>query len=289
MMPKVSVCIPCYVSTQGRLNTLLESIDSVLKQTFRDFELWVIDDASPIQWYHEYKTADPRVHIIPERERRGLIGNVIRAMSYGKSPILKPMTDDDILDETYLEKTVPLVEQYGFVITAQCSSLEKFKQKAGDHRFPPGMFAENVHCLFPAQIFTREHYIALGGYDPETPIHFDYDFTVRSYFIAGGYLLNEALCFFREWPESTTCASRNIYTNFSESARTYRKLLGFSRRTDAILRWTGIKNALLAMATIAKNPRHLSTSSQRASLREFIHHNLRLILCSKNQSPTLKR
>ena len=41
-LPLVSVIIPTY----NRSSLVLEAVDSVLKQTFRDFELIVVDDGS---------------------------------------------------------------------------------------------------------------------------------------------------------------------------------------------------------------------------------------------------
>lgn len=60
-MPKVSVCIPMYNSELY----LRESIDSVLSQTFDDFELLIIDDGSTdssCQIVESY--SDPRIRLL---------------------------------------------------------------------------------------------------------------------------------------------------------------------------------------------------------------------------------
>ena len=44
-MPKISIIIPTY----NRANLLAKSINSVLSQTYKDFELIIINDK-----YHEY-------------------------------------------------------------------------------------------------------------------------------------------------------------------------------------------------------------------------------------------
>ncbi len=70
-MPHVSVIIP----THNRLKTLPRAVASVLAQSYTDYDLWVIDDASD-DGTREYLTAlveqNPRVHILTNEKNSGV-------------------------------------------------------------------------------------------------------------------------------------------------------------------------------------------------------------------------
>ncbi|MFN5978718.1 MAG: glycosyltransferase family 2 protein, partial [Pseudanabaena sp.] len=69
-MPKVSVIVPVYNVEKY----IAETIDSVLAQTFTDFELIIIDDESKDRSIAICQgIADPRIHIIHQKNR-GLAG-----------------------------------------------------------------------------------------------------------------------------------------------------------------------------------------------------------------------
>src|SRR3546814_19912085 len=76
--PQVSVVMSVY---NGE-DYLSESIDSILRQTFEDFEFIIVDDASSdrtsriLAGYHE-----SRLHILPNDARRGITGSLNRLLS----------------------------------------------------------------------------------------------------------------------------------------------------------------------------------------------------------------
>ena len=59
-MPKVSIVIPAY----NAIAYLPEAVDSVLQQTFTDFEVLIVDDGSSdgtVEWANQM--TDPRVRV----------------------------------------------------------------------------------------------------------------------------------------------------------------------------------------------------------------------------------
>lgn len=65
--PSVSVVIPAY----NRAHLIGAAINSVLAQTYRDFELIVVDDASNDGLAALSTFADPRIHLLKHTENRG--------------------------------------------------------------------------------------------------------------------------------------------------------------------------------------------------------------------------
>ena len=83
-MPEISVIVPVYKVEQW----LGPCVDSILNQTFRDFELILVDDGSPDNsgaLCEEYAKKDPRVRVlhkangdVPPGERRYLYRAMVR-------------------------------------------------------------------------------------------------------------------------------------------------------------------------------------------------------------------
>ena len=70
MNPTLSIIVPCY----NQAAFLSETLDSILKQTFRDWECIVVNDGSPdntSQVAGRYVELDPRFSLI-ETENRGV-------------------------------------------------------------------------------------------------------------------------------------------------------------------------------------------------------------------------
>jgi glycosyltransferase involved in cell wall biosynthesis len=103
MKPLISVCIPTY---NGE-SYLSECLDSVLAQTFSDFELLIVDDQSSDQTLDivkKYAEKDLRIRIIQNRSNLGLVGNWNNCIDLAKGEFIKFVFQDDLIVPECLEK-----------------------------------------------------------------------------------------------------------------------------------------------------------------------------------------
>ncbi|MBP0000442.1 MAG: glycosyltransferase family 2 protein [Cyanobacteria bacterium SID2] len=106
-MPKVSVCIPTY----NRAHYLTYSVNSVLAQTYTDFELIICDDASSDNTPDVVKQwDDPRIRYIrhPQNIRRSR--NMRSGFEAATGEYFIKFDDDDALCPEFLEKTVKVLD-----------------------------------------------------------------------------------------------------------------------------------------------------------------------------------
>lgn len=105
-MPKVSVVIPAY----NAMLYLPETLESVLSQTFADFEVLIINDGSSdniAQWFS--KVTDPRVILISQ-ENQGLPGTRNKGIAHAQGEYIAFLDADDLWEPTKLEKQVRCLE-----------------------------------------------------------------------------------------------------------------------------------------------------------------------------------
>lgn len=109
MKPKVSFAIPCYKLA----HFLGECVNSILAQTYGDFELLILDDCSPDETAKvaaEFK--DPRVRYIRNEANLGHIRNFNKGISLARGQYIWLISADDCLRRQYvLEKYVNLLER----------------------------------------------------------------------------------------------------------------------------------------------------------------------------------
>lgn len=107
--PKVSVIMPSY----NKEKYIGASIDSVLNQTFQDFELIIIDDVSKdhsvdiIQMYQ-----DERIRFYQNTENVGIAQNRNRAIDLAKGEYIALLDADDISTNFRLEKEVEYLDHH---------------------------------------------------------------------------------------------------------------------------------------------------------------------------------
>lgn len=91
-MPSVTVAIPMYNAAPH----LRECLDSVLAQTFRDFELLIVDDGSTddsVEIVRSY--ADPRIRLL--LNRHDYIGSLNLLLSEARGKYIARMDADDVM------------------------------------------------------------------------------------------------------------------------------------------------------------------------------------------------
>lgn len=112
-MPSVSVVMPAYnVSRYIR-----EAIESVIRQTFTEWELVIVDDGSTddtLALACEYERKDHRIRVIKMPYGSGSVYQPRkRAIMEACAEIVAPLDADDMIENTYLEKLLHRMRQTG--------------------------------------------------------------------------------------------------------------------------------------------------------------------------------
>jgi glycosyltransferase involved in cell wall biosynthesis len=107
--PTVSIGLPVYNGAAY----LAETIESILAQTYADFELILCDNASTDgteEICRDYAARDPRIRYHRQPRNIGACGNYDMAFHMGRGRYFKWAAHDDLLAPTFLEKLVPVLE-----------------------------------------------------------------------------------------------------------------------------------------------------------------------------------
>lgn len=94
---------------------LRESLDSLLLQTFSDFELVISDNASTDETpdiCREFATRDPRIRYFRQEKNLGSAGNFNRVFELSQSEYFKWAAVDDICAPTYIERCVQVLDRH---------------------------------------------------------------------------------------------------------------------------------------------------------------------------------
>jgi len=210
--PIISVCIPSY---NGE-NYIGETIESVLSQTYKDFELVITDDCSTdrtIDIIGEYK--DYHIRLIKNESNLGAEDNCNKVISESKGKYIKLLHHDDLLYSSCLENQVEILEAFENkdVVLVCCGRdiinerdrkilQRKFKGKSG--RFSGGqiikktvragtnIIGEPSSVLFRSDILRKT-----GGFDGSIPYLTDLDLWCRMLLHGDIYISSKVLCAFR--------------------------------------------------------------------------------------------
>lgn len=124
-IPLVTVLLPVYNGERF----LADAVKSVLSQTFRDFELLVVDDGST-----DGSTAilesfsDPRIRVIKNEKRQKLAGALNRGIDNARGTYIARMDADDICMPERLETQVKFMESHPEIGMCGC-----WIRTIGDH------------------------------------------------------------------------------------------------------------------------------------------------------------
>lgn len=110
MQPKVSIIVPIYKVEKY----IHKCIDSILSQTFTDFELILVDDGSPDKCgeiCEQYALKDGRIKVI-HKENGGLSDARNVGMEYANGIYTIFVDSDDWIETTMIEKMIKLIDKY---------------------------------------------------------------------------------------------------------------------------------------------------------------------------------
>jgi len=215
--PLVSVTIPMYNNERF----IGETVESILSQTYANFELLVYDDNSTDASFDIVSSfRDPRMKVFRNARNLGPEGNWNRAVSNVKGKYVKLICGDDVLYPECLERQVGVFEErQGAGISLVCTQrtiidpegkplIKKVNLiEGGRHeavgvsrkliRMGTNILGEPVCGLYPADLLRLTR-----GYSARVPYTIDLDFWMQLLALGDLYMIDEPLCAFRISDES---------------------------------------------------------------------------------------
>jgi glycosyltransferase involved in cell wall biosynthesis len=185
--PALSVVMSAYNAQRY----LREAVDSVLRQTFRDFELVVIDDGSKDSTRSilaEYEDRDNRVKVI-SRANKGLTVSLNEGLSHAKAPLIARMDADDVCLPQRFEKQVAFLKANPNVVLvgSRVELIDPYGVHIGNVDYPADHAAITAGLLngeggivpHPAAIYRAEAVRRVGGYREQFNNSEDLDLWLR--------------------------------------------------------------------------------------------------------------
>ncbi len=109
--PLVSICIPSY----NNEDFIIATLESVLQQTYSNFEILITDDCSKDKTVAVIKKiSDPRIRVIENERNLGIGRNWQKALSEATGKYVKLLCGDDILYPECLSRQVAALENPSF-------------------------------------------------------------------------------------------------------------------------------------------------------------------------------
>jgi glycosyltransferase involved in cell wall biosynthesis len=188
-VPVVSVILPFY----NRAATLARCVDGVLAQTFADWELVAVDDASADDGAAVIeKRRDARIRIIRHETNRGAGAARDTAMRAANGGYFALLDSDDEWLPGKLAAQVAALQRPGETAALSACRYEFIRDGCTivwPKPFDPASWERSLHreCTFgfgTTLVIRRDVALRLGGFDPELPRHEDWDWVLRA--IEGG-------------------------------------------------------------------------------------------------------
>ncbi len=182
MAPLVSVVLPTY----NRWPMVSEAVESVLEQSFKRFELIVVDDGSQDGTLDGLRRYGTCLKVISQ-PRRGVASARNLGLSWSAGKYVAFLDSDDLWRPTKLEVQTGYMESHPDVAICQTEEIwvrngVRVNPKKR-HRKPSGdIFHASLNlCLVSpsAVMMTRELLHRLGGFDERFPVCEDYDLWLR--------------------------------------------------------------------------------------------------------------
>jgi glycosyltransferase involved in cell wall biosynthesis len=228
--PLVSILLCTY----NRASFIAQAIESVLTQTFRDWELLILDDASADNTQAvvaQYTNHDPRIHYFQNEKNLGIAANRNQGLALAQGQYLAVLDSDDVwLDQDKLKKQIEFLETHPdhALVGTWLNLIDATGQSVGTLRFETSNTSIH-HRLLRSNQFGHSSVLyrlalarEVGGYTPALEIGEDYDLWLK---LGRSYKLTNL-------PEYATA-----YRVHSESITKRKKLTGWWNHLKLICKY----------------------------------------------------
>ncbi|SFS78606.1 glycosyltransferase family 2 protein [Lutibacter maritimus] len=174
----ISIIVPCYNQAQF----LDEALQSVLAQTYTNWECIIVNDGSPdnteeiaLAWCYKYK----RFKYI-KTKNKGVSHARNTGIESAIGEYILPLDADDKIGAQYLELAIEAFKTDDSLKVVYCEA-EKFGDEIGYWNLEPYSFKKLCHrnVIFCTALFKKRDWIFVGGYDESMYLGWeDWDFWI---------------------------------------------------------------------------------------------------------------
>lgn len=244
--PRISVLMPAYNSEQY----VAEAIESILNQTFADFEFIIINDGSTdntAKIIDEYAQRDKRIKFVNNKKNKGLIGVLNEGLDLATGEYIARMDSDDISLPMRFEKQIEYMDAH-----PECGVLGTWFQMFGNAtsivRHPKHIGLLNIlsdeHVGHPT-VMLRKSVIDKYGfrYDPNYKHAEDFELWSRMVMVTEIHNLPEILLNYRwadanisvvhanEQQETAMRIKQNVLNKLTDNAVLQKQIIGLLTNT----------------------------------------------------------
>ena len=211
-MPRVSVVMPAYNDERY----VAEAIQSVLAQTYQDFELVITDNGSSDGTANVIKSfQDPRIRLLSLAKNRGHCGGMNNSVNAAQGEFLALLNSDDAFYPDKLEKQVKFLDENPHVgiVFSYAEIIDKDSQAFKGESAYKGIFDRpnqenrfgwlrnfflNDNCLcHPSALIRKRCQEDIGLFDERFALLLDLDYWIRMCLKYQIHILPERLTKFR--------------------------------------------------------------------------------------------
>lgn len=210
--PLVSIIVPCYKQAEF----LSETLDSVLTQTYRNWECVIVNDGSPDDTEKvakDFIANDSRFKYV-WKENGGPSSARNTGISISEGEFILPLDADDLIAPTYVEKAVDFFSRFPETKLVYCKA-DLFGEEKGYWDLEEYEYEKFIwyNCIFCTAMFRRADYDLTNGYNVNMTHGIeDWDFWLT--LLKKGdsvHRIDEVLFHYRIKEESRTIELKNKY------------------------------------------------------------------------------
>lgn len=218
---KVSVIIPTY----NRAHLIKRAIESILNQSFQDFEIIIVDDGSTDSTedvIKSFQEKDKRIRYFRHGKNEGEGAARNTGIKLSQSPFIAFQDSDDISLPERLEKQVKILEKEPNEVGLVYSDMWRITKKEKSYFHSPTIMPENKITYNKAlaygvlgigigsSLLRREVFKKTGIFDEGLPVYIDLEFFIRLSKYYYFYHIAEPLIKYFEEEDSLTANNNSI-------------------------------------------------------------------------------
>lgn len=210
-MPKISIVLPTY---NGQ-NYIRKSIDSIINQSFTDWELIIVNDCSTDstpEIIRDFKNRDSRIRIIDNVENMKLPQSLNIGFKEAKGEYLTWTSDDNIYLPNAIETLVTFLDRNleEYMVCAGMDWIDENDIVVGKHIKYTNQNMLVNDCVGACFAYRRDVLNSIGEYDTTMFLVEDYEYWLRILFHYGNIsYIDETLYLYRMHSQSLTGSRKN--------------------------------------------------------------------------------